>query len=187
MGCVKLESITIPFVGDSSSSSIFFGYIFGANSYSQNSNYIPSSLKEVILSNTCTSIPAYAFYGCSNITSITIPDSVAQIGNYAFAGCSKLSSVAIGAGVTLIGKYAFQNCTSLASIIIPANVQTIGQYSFEGCASLEGIYYCGIPSDLSIGSNNTKLLSVLYYYSANEPTDASYNYWHYVNGVPTLW
>ena len=187
MGCVKLESITLPFLGNTSSSNRFFGYIFGANSYSQNSNYVPSSLEEVILSNACTSIPDYAFYGCSNITSITIPDSVNQIGNYAFAGCSVLSSVAIGNGVTSIGNYAFQNCTSLVSVIIPINVQSIGQYSFEGCASLEGVYYCGLPFDLSIGSNNSKLLSTIYYYSASEPTDASYNYWHYVNGLPTIW
>ena len=34
-----------------------------------------------------TSIGDYAFYGCENVTSITIPKSITSIKNYAFRGC----------------------------------------------------------------------------------------------------
>ena len=40
-----------------------------------------------------TSIGEYAFYGCDDLTSITIPNSVTSIGDWAFAYCDDLTSV----------------------------------------------------------------------------------------------
>ena len=66
--CSSLTSITIPFVGESSTSSDgFFGYLFGAGSYYLNFLYVPTSLKEVRISDGCTSIGKGAFYDCSHI------------------------------------------------------------------------------------------------------------------------
>lgn len=59
-GCSGLTSMTVPLVGSGSSSNTHFGYIFGALSYSNNSSYIPSSLKEVFITGG-TSIWNYAF------------------------------------------------------------------------------------------------------------------------------
>ena len=58
-----------------------------------------------------TSIGAWAFEGCSGMTSITIPQSVTSIGGGAFFGCSGLTSVTIGNRVTTIGDYAFTYCS----------------------------------------------------------------------------
>ena len=64
-GCSSLESITLPFVGAelNGTSNTHFGYIFGASSYSYNSEYVPSSLKEVIITDE-QKIDGNAFFDC---------------------------------------------------------------------------------------------------------------------------
>lgn len=112
-GCSSLESITMPFVGDrrhklTNSRQYPLGYIFGQKEYEggprlsqvyyyndntsfiSTSYYIPSALKSVTLTD-CNYIQLNAFYGCSNLTSVTIPTTVTQIENGAFDGCSKLT------------------------------------------------------------------------------------------------
>ena len=93
--CSKLTSISIPFVGEKANGSgaTHFGYIFGATSYNDNSKYVPSKLKKVIISDLITSIGNSAFYGCNELTSITITNSVTSIGDSAFSGCSGLTSI----------------------------------------------------------------------------------------------
>ena len=61
-GCNGLAKITIPFVGAelNGTTDSHFGYIFGAESYSSNNNYVPSTLKEVVV-NGGTTIGDYAF------------------------------------------------------------------------------------------------------------------------------
>ena len=39
-------------------------------------------IKDLVIPNNVTSIGKYAFYGCSDLTSITIPESVTEIGEY---------------------------------------------------------------------------------------------------------
>ncbi|MBO5223249.1 MAG: leucine-rich repeat protein, partial [Clostridia bacterium] len=142
--CSSLTSITIPFVGATKdgTSNTHFGYIFGASSYSYNSNYVPTSLKIVKITGG-TSIGSYAFSGCSSITSVVIGDSVTSIGSYTFYDCSSLTSVEIPASVTSIGSYTFYDCSSLTSVETPASVTSIGEYAFYYCSSLTSVYYTG--------------------------------------------
>ena len=139
-GCSKLESITMPFVGQNldGTGETHFGYIFGAQSYSDNKNTVPESLKKVEITK-AESIGNYAFSGCSGITSIVIPDSVTRIGSSAFSNCVSLTSITIPASVTRIGEEVFYNCRSLTSITIPEGVTNVGKRAFINCISLTSI------------------------------------------------
>ena len=161
-GCSDLTSITIPFVGDKADgtgAATHFGYIFGASRYSYNNDYVPKSLKEVIITGG-TSIGWRAFWGCSGLTSITIPDSVTSIDQYAFDGCngiieiengvsyvdgwvidcdSSITSVELRDGTRGIASYAFSGCSGLTSITIPDSVTSIGDYAFYECSGLTSI------------------------------------------------
>jgi hypothetical protein len=69
----------------------------------------------------------------------TIPDGVTSIGDFAFFECTNLTSITIPDGVTSIGDFAFQKCTSLTSITIPDGVTSIGEGAFLDCTSLTTI------------------------------------------------
>ena len=213
-GCSSLESITLPFVGDTKvgQSNTHFGYVFGASSPACNDDYVPESLKTVIISGgtvignsafydcrhitsivlpkTLTNVYNNAFDGCSSLTSITIPDSVTSIGYSAFEGCSSLASITIPDSVTSIGYYAFEGCSSLASIVLPKTLTNVYYYAFNGCNALSTVYYEGTANDwnlLTISSYNSNLTDATrFYYSETQPTTTG-NYWHYVDGVPTAW
>ena len=111
-----------------------------------------------------TSIGAYAFDGCSELTSVAMPSSVTSIGTGAFWGCSGLadengfvimncvlcgyhgsaSVVIIPEGVTSIGGGAFASGvfdvrTGLTSVTIPSSVTNIGASAFSGCIDLRSV------------------------------------------------
>jgi hypothetical protein len=162
--CNHLTSITLPFVGamlNEPYSSSHFGYIFGANSYSNNSSFVPSSLKTVVITGG-KSIGANAFYNCSGLTSITIPDSVTTIGESAFSNTgiwnnasnnsviymgkwvvgykgTLSGSLSLRADTIGIGDRAFYNCWGLTSITIPDGVTVIGAGAFSDCGGLTSI------------------------------------------------
>ena len=60
-----------------------------------------------------------AFWGCSSLEQITIPDSVTSIGDGAFGHCTSLRQIYIPSSVTSIGGGAFIICESLQTILIP--------------------------------------------------------------------
>ena len=192
-GCTGLTSITLPFIGNGSDET-HFGYIFGANSYSDNLKNVPESLNEIIITN-AKSIGDSAFYGCTALKSVEVTESitsirdsavrymkltiivssnnVTNIGDSAFMNCSGLTSVVLPCSVKNIGKSAFSGCVLLTNIEIPNNVTSIGESAFSGCRSLTNIYYngtiedwCNISFD-SYSSNPMHYVSHLYMLDAN--------------------
>ena len=87
----------------------------------------------------CYQIGLEAFYQCSSLSDITIPDSVTTIMTFAFSGCTSLSGIIIPNSVTSIDNYAFYNCSSLTGIALGNSITSIGKCTFNGCWSLTRI------------------------------------------------
>lgn len=91
---------------------------------------------ELVISESVTAIPSYAFVNCVGLTSVTIPNSVTSIGYMAFNYCTSLTSIVIPDSVTTIGSSAFSGCSSLTSIVVPDSVTSISENTFEGCTNI---------------------------------------------------
>ena len=150
---------------------------------------IPQTYKKLPV----TQIGQAAFSGCSNISSVFLPNSISNIGYNAFYACESLESINIPEGVSNIGWFTFVNCTSLVDILIPKSVKKIEGCAFKNCTALSNVYYCGDNVDWSVisidsfdNANSSLTSSTVYYYSETEPTTEG-NFWHYVDGVPTVW
>jgi len=91
-GNKRLESISIPFVGQRKDGEIntHLGFIFGSSSYQNQNNFIPNRLKAITVTGN-SRIFDYAFYGCVNIVTVEIPDNLTQIGISAFEGATSLT------------------------------------------------------------------------------------------------
>ena len=93
---------------------------------------IPSDVKD---------IGQYAFYGCSELTGVSMSPGIESIGTSAFYGCSGLTDVSIPNGVTSVGASAFASCSGLRSINIPESVSSIPSSVFNGCDRLWTSWY----------------------------------------------
>lgn len=101
-----------------------------------------------------------AFWGCSNLTNISIPVSVERIGYAPFWGCTSLpvengiryadtylveaidktlTAYQIKKGTRFIGSNAFLDCTKLTTFSIPDGVTSVGSGAFTGCSALTSI------------------------------------------------
>lgn len=141
--CKGLNSITIPdsvlSIGDDA-----FACCFNLNKIevdAKNQNY--SSDSGILFNKDKTILMIYP--AAKVETSYDIPNSVKTIGDYAFYNCTNLSSLTIPDGVTTIGSVGVRNCTGLSDIIIPNSVTTIGSLAFAGCTGVESI---NIPNNV---------------------------------------
>ena len=141
-------------------------------SISDNSPFA-SSITNLTIGASVTSIGSSAFKGNYGLTSIDIPNSVTSIGSYAFSGCSKLTEIKLQDGNVELqietkvfngspirSLYMGRNCSTndnnaiasgITNLTIGASVTSIGSSAFRDCTGLKSIT---IPSSItSIGSS----------------------------------
>lgn len=75
-----------------------------------------------------------------------VPDGVKEIGMSAFYGCGDITSVTVPEGVEIIQSSAFDN-SGVEKVYIPKTVEYIGVASFGYCDSITDIYYSGSEKD----------------------------------------
>ncbi len=117
---------------------------------------------ECIINDGTLTIAEQAFFGCEDLTSVTLPDSIESISSYAFCECYGLESIMLGSGITTIADYAFSFCEALTSISLPSCIESIGIYAFDACDSLAEVFYDGSEemwSRIAIDEGNDSLLN----------------------------
>ena len=98
-----------------------------------------TDLVTVTLPDTIVSIGEAAFFQCENLKTLDIPEKVSEIGASAFSGCSSLSSINLPENMTVIKDNLFSYCTSLKKIELNPKITSIGKCAFFYCEKMEGI------------------------------------------------
>ncbi len=88
-----------------------------------------SSVETAVIPGGLEVIPDYMFSGCSSLTDVNIGDSITTIGFASFRGCASLDEITIPDSVTNIDTDAFTNCESLKQIYVPATVSSIDEHA----------------------------------------------------------
>ena len=194
-GCKALTSIYIPegvteiaghmfYSCESLSSITLAGDVTEIGEYAFAACY---SLKSIKLPKTVTEIGRYAFAWCDNLENVEIPNSVTEIGSYAFSGCNKFVDIVLPDKLTYISSDCFGS--NVSTIVIPTSVTRIGYDAITFNKDSASIFYCGSTyqwDGVDVYNADDLKPAVVYFYSETKPTSSG-NYWHYVDGVPTIW
>jgi len=87
-------------------------------SFTSVSTLFGTAVKCLTFGNSVTNVAQYAFYGCTQLTALSLPSAVVTINNYAFNGCTGIHELTIPSAATAIGQSAFQGCSSLHKLTI---------------------------------------------------------------------
>lgn len=165
-GGTNMEEISIPFVGNSRTSTNWYGplgYIFGYEEtkgdytvsgaicqfrlYSE-SGYIQGQINwtnfyyfipetlRTVHITDATRIPENAFAELSQLTTITLNEGITSMGQSAFSNCRNLTALSIPSTVTRMGDGCLSNCRSIQEITIPAAVTEAGDRFLWYCIGL---------------------------------------------------
>lgn len=119
------------------------------------------TIRKAVIGNGVTSIGAWAFADCSQLTETVLPSSLEAIHTQAFTECWNLKTINFPSGLSNIEAYAFQyaglteinlpesldslpyrvffGCSNLTSVFIPANITYISGGAFSDCTRLKSI------------------------------------------------
>lgn len=103
-------------------------------------------LREFVFSTGMSRVTDNAFYGATNLSSVTMNESITSIGVGSFKWCTRLATLNLPNSITEINDYAFQNCTSLTTLTFPSSLARIGRLVFDGCSSISELTYNGTKS-----------------------------------------
>jgi len=101
--------------------------------------FYDTALTEFRCPNGVDEIGERCFWGCGNLTKVSLVKGIRFIGDGAFSRCNKLSEIETKEGLEEIGKYAFNKCSGLRKVHLVEGIRKIGDLAFAFCTALTHI------------------------------------------------
>lgn len=114
-------------------------------------------IKTVVIEEGVTDLCNYTFWGCNNLTSVTMAGSVKTMGQYTFAYCKSLKEISFSEGFISMWKGTFKGCSSLESVKLPKRIEKIYEETFADCPKLADLYIPAACTEMdNIGAEKLK-------------------------------
>lgn len=143
-GCSSLATLTIP----ASVTNLGFQV------------FTESGLKNMVIPGSVVNVGVSAFLNCFNLTNVTLSNGVALLGYDAFYGCSNLTTVSIPASCTNVQDEAFAQCYSLTNLTVDAAnsvFSSLGGVMFNKAQTELFLYPPGLVGSYAISNGVTSI------------------------------
>lgn len=140
-GCTSLTTLSLPYLGNGEDK-LFLGATFGATDYTENLDYVPSSLRTLTV-NVPEELPVGAFYECKGLVTLNLVGNLKTVNEKTFYRCRRLKYLNIECddytGISSIAPYSFAYCAALGEITLDEGVNEIPEGTFYSCSALRTI------------------------------------------------
>lgn len=111
-----------------------------------------SSMREIVIPNTVSTIGNHAFYNCQ-LSNVVLPNTVKSIGEYGFRDDTMLINI-VFADMETFGVRAFYGCNSMSNLVFPSTVSSIGDYAFCNCTGVKYYDFTACTSVPTLGGSS---------------------------------
>ena len=148
-----------------------------------------TSLRTVSVRGGLTSLPSELFAGCTSLTDVTLHTGLLSMSKDAFDGCTSL--IQTENGVSYVAGWIIDADSSAESLVIRADTVGIAGGVFGSDSSLKTVYYLERQTAYNKikfnSKDNSAIISARIYFFVETKPNSSGSFWHYVDGVPTVW
>lgn len=182
----EIKSMALPFLGaNASAENGYIGYLFGADSYEDNEDRVPSSLTFVSLSDKCTVLGTGAFQDCESLSDIQLPDTLVRVGRYAFDGTAYLDAAADGLVYINNALYTYKGALQSSTITLKDTTVVIAEGAFAGL-DITAITIPNTVKAIGFGAfKDTKLATIALSFIGEGAGNAANTHFGYIFGDAT--
>lgn len=109
--------------------------------------YGASDIVSISLPKAIDKIPAFVCTDCAKMTTFNFAGTVTEIGKSAFSGCKVLDAIDLNEGLTKIGERAFGDDRALKSVAFPSSLRSIEYNGFYNTGLTEVV----VPDNVELG------------------------------------
>ena len=127
------------------------------------------NIKTVTVRSGVTSLGAYAFRGCTTLTSVRLPAGLASVGAHAFDGCTALGQFTAPSGLVSVGDEAFRGCTSLPAYLdLGDSLESLGAGVLYGCTKVKALRLPAALTYIDAGALDGSSVTDIYFEGTSE-------------------
>jgi hypothetical protein len=149
-----------------------------------------TSLRSVTVSPALKSFAFRSFHACVSLTELEIPATVETVRLESFTACARLLRKTMY-HVTYVGDWVVACDSDAEFVVLREGTVGVGPLVFGENSPLKTVFFEGDAQGFAAlridGSGNGVLSKVTVAFLSEEAPTENGTYWHYVDGVPTLW